>query len=185
MATTAAAAETSDEIPAEAGIPAKKGRKGLVLALVGVLVLGGGGAGAFLYMKGSLFGAKTEAGVDGKVAVGKDGKPLAAALPVSYIPLDPAFVVNLEDTDVMRFMQVEVQVAVRDPAVGEEIRTHMPLIRNKLMLLFSGQSFANIATRADKEKLQAQALAEVQGVLKEKTGKPGIEALYFTSLVTQ
>jgi flagellar protein FliL len=177
MATTAATAETTDEIPADAAAPARKGRKGLVFALVGVLVLGGGGAGAFLYMKGGLFGAKTEAGVEGKA--------IAPVLPVTYLPLDPAFVVNLEDTDVMRFMQVEVQVVVRDPAAGEDIRTHMPLIRNKLMLLFSGQSFANIATRGDKEKLQAQALAEVQGVLQEKTGKPGIEALYFTSLVTQ
>lgn len=182
MATTAAA-ETPDDIPA-AEAPPRKSRKGLVFALVGVLVLGGGGAGAFLYMKKGAVDAG-EQGATAEAGVAGDPKGAAAPVAVTYLPLDPAFVVNLEDTDVLRFLQVEVQVAIRDAAVGEQIKAHMPLIRNKLMLLFSGQTFANIATRAAKEKLQEQALVEVRAVLEEQTGKPGIDALLFTSLVTQ
>ena len=36
-----------------------------------------------------------------------------------------------------------------------------------------------------REKLQADALAEINRVLEEETGSGGVEALFFTSLVTQ
>jgi flagellar FliL protein len=61
----------------------------------------------------------------------------------------------------------------------------MPRIRNNLLMLFSAQRCADVRDRAGREKLQAAALKEVQDVLQAETGKPGVEALYFTSFVTQ
>ena len=84
-----------------------------------------------------------------------------------------------------RYLQVEVQAMTRDPEVDAMLQAHSPRIRNRLMLLFGQQTSEKLHTRADKERLQREALAEVQAILKAETGKPGVEALYFTSFVTQ
>ncbi|MFZ5661549.1 MAG: flagellar basal body-associated FliL family protein [Pseudomonadota bacterium] len=109
----------------------------------------------------------------------------AAPKPAIYHALEPTFVVNLADPDAPRYLQVEVQLMTRDPEVQPVIELHAPRIRNRLLLLFSQQYSTNLRTRADKERLQREALAEVQAILKAETGKPGVEALYFTSFVTQ
>jgi flagellar FliL protein len=53
------------------------------------------------------------------------------------------------------------------------------------LLLFGQQHAFDLSSRAGKETLQAKALAEIQRVLKEETGSPGIEAVYFSSFVIQ
>lgn len=52
-------------------------------------------------------------------------------------------------------------------------------------MLFAQQNAEELITRAGKEKLQAQALAEVRKLMKAETGKPGAEQLLFTSFVMQ
>jgi flagellar protein FliL len=111
--------------------------------------------------------------------------PAAPSAPAQYIALDPPFVVNLADASGDRYLQVEVQLMTRTPKMEETLTQHMPVIRNRLLLLFSQQTVEGVRTREAKEALQAEALKEVQAVLTEATGKPGIEALYFTSFVTQ
>ena len=59
------------------------------------------------------------------------------------------------------------------------------IFHHRLLLLFSQQTVEGVRSREAKEQLQADALKEVQAVLTEATGKPGIDALYFTSFVTQ
>ncbi|RPD88882.1 flagellar basal body protein FliL [Luteimonas sp. 100069] len=106
--------------------------------------------------------------------------------PAQYLPMAPAFVVNLEDTPMgPRYLQVEVQLVTRDPLAVAELQKHEPALRARLLMLFAQQTHAGVATRAGKEALQAQALAEVQALMTEETGKPSAEALLFTSFVTQ
>lgn len=105
--------------------------------------------------------------------------------PPVFIPLDPAFVINLADSDGGRYLQLEVQLMTRDHKVEEAVKQLAPVIRNRLLLLFGQQMSTNLRTRADKERLQAEALAEVQAIIAEATGEPGVEALYFTSFVSQ
>ena len=73
----------------------------------------------------------------------------------------------------------------RDPKAVEGIKANMPRIRNSLMLLFSQQHAKDLATREAKEALQKQALDQVQAIMREETGSPSIEALYFTGFVMQ
>ena len=61
----------------------------------------------------------------------------------------------------------------------------MPAIRNNLVLLFSSQSYERVSTLEGKEALREEALGVVQEVLEQETGDPGVEAVYFTSLVMQ
>lgn len=104
---------------------------------------------------------------------------------VQYYAFDPPFVVNFQAQDTLRFLQVKVEVMARDPKVIEAVERHMPVIRNNLIVLFSAQDFTTISTRVGKERLRAQTLAEIQKVLKENTGQPGVESVYFTSFVMQ
>ena len=135
--------------------------------------------------------AKDEQGGDGAGADGDqaadadttaDGTPRVAA----YLDFDQPFVVNFQDDEgALRYLQITVSVMATDPKAIEAVKHHMPLIRNNLIMLFSGQSRATIISRDGKEKIRTDALAEVQKILKEQTGNPGIKSLYFTSFVMQ
>lgn len=118
-----------------------------------------------------------------KKAKGKDKEKEAA--PAAYLALDPPFVVNIGQTENVRFLQVSMEVMTKDPAVVEDVKQHMPAIRNSLVLLLSAQAYATLITPEGKEQIRAAALGEIQKILKEHTGRPGVEAVYFTGFVMQ
>ncbi|NKF21696.1 flagellar basal body-associated FliL family protein [Solimonas marina] len=175
-----ASAAATDESNTEA-----KGKKSgfpLIPILIAVIVSTGASAGiSFFLMRQAISGAEHSA--EGGDAHGEEAKAEAKA-PPNYVSLDPAFVVNLE-ADQMRFLQVQVQLMTRDPKAAETLKLYEPRIRNALMLIFSQQQPSDIATREGKEKLQASVLSEVQKILTDETGKPLVEAVYFTSFVMQ
>lgn len=145
----------------------------LALAVGSVLALA---AGMAFYMTSGF--AKTHgAGVEGE-------KKVQAAAAV-YVDLAPAFTVNFQGARGPRFLQIAVEAMTREPRVEELLKQHMPVIRSQLVLLFSSQSSEELATREGKERLMQETLATIQGVLEEKTGTKGVEAVYFTSLVMQ
>ncbi len=126
------------------------------------------------------------------VVVAGEDKPVKNPKgPPVYLPMDPPLVVSLEDQGAIRFLQVTVEVMARDEKLLEDVKTHMPVIRNNLLMLFGGQTIANLTSREDKERLRAEALAEVQKILKanprQDKGKVQgtVEELYFTSFVVQ
>jgi flagellar FliL protein len=114
----------------------------------------------------------------------KDGKEEKSTA-VVYLPLDPPFVVNFQNPLEARFLQVSMEVMARDPLVVEDVKKHMPAIRNSLVMLLSSQTQQAVATPDGKEKIRTEALAAVQKILQEHTGKPGIEQVYFTGFVMQ
>ncbi len=154
------------------------GKSWLIPLLVSVVgaTLAGGGAAWFLVSRAAPPAAATTEAEAG------EQKPKA---PAQYVSITPAFVVNLADENETRYLQVEIEVMTRDEKVVKEVATHLPMIRNRLLLLFSQQRASELRTREDKERLQELALQEVQNVLQEQSGGPGIDALLFTSFVTQ
>lgn len=105
--------------------------------------------------------------------------------PALYQKLDPTFVVNFQAEEALRFLQVTVELMTRDEKIIAAVEQHMPIIRNNLIILFSSQDFTTISTRVGKERIRAQTLSEIQKIMKEKTGRPGVEEVYFTSFVMQ
>ena len=126
-------------------------------------------------------GEEVEKQADAEEEANPDGTPQEA----SYLDFDQPFVVNFQDEGQLRYVQISVSVMVKDPKVAQSVKHHMPLIRNNLVMLFSGQTRETIISREGKEKIRKDAEAEVQKILKEQTGKPGIKSLYFTSFVMQ
>jgi flagellar FliL protein len=159
----------------EGAEPASKGGKGLIIAIVALLVLGGGGAGAWF-----AFGGKDDP--KNKTAKHEEGPKL----PPRYINLDPPFVVNFEAETVVRFLQVTVGVMTRDPAIEVIVKENDPRVRNDLLMILTNQSYETVSTLEGKEKLRQRCLDSVRGIVKEMGGdSKKVEALYFTAFVMQ
>ena len=119
-------------------------------------------------------------------ADGEGGDTGPADDPALYTSLHPPLVVNFKDSvGDSHFMQITMEVMARDQGVINSVREHTAVIRNSLILLYSGAIYEEVTTRDGKEKMLADGLAEIQGVMTETIGEPGVEAVYFTSLVIQ
>ena len=104
-----------------------------------------------------------------------------------YFPMEPPFVVNFKDRGRTRFLQVSMQVMTRDKEMVTAMETHMPLIRNNILLVLSNQTAETLHSAEGKETIRELALEELKTILVKETGLVDvhIEGLYFTSFVTQ
>ncbi len=157
----------------------------LIIVIVVLQLVMFGGFGAFLHFSGALGGGGShEAAADNSNQNDEEAEHEEA--PPIYIALEPAFVVNFTaESGASRFMQVTIQVMTRDPEIEIAVTTHMPVIRNSIVLLLSSLSLEDVAGIEGKEKQRTQVLEKIREILKERTGKPGVEEVYFTSFVIQ
>ena len=158
---------------AAAAVPAdapKKSRKMLFIIVGAVLLIAAGGAAAYFFT-----------GHSG----GESKKAAAKPLPTQYFAMEPSFVVNLADVDATRYLQADVQLATRDAETLKTLEEQAPMIRNRLLLLFGQQTSDTLIQRSGKERLQEKALVEVKSVLKHEGAPDKVDAVIFTSLVTQ
>lgn len=163
--------EEQAEVVAETPVQ-QRSRKPLVIGVLVLLVaLGGGG---YLWQSRRAAHASTA-----KATAPQEHK---AEL---YLPLEPAFVVNFRDDDSLRYLQVGVTLMSHDQDAINVAKAADPVLRDGLVSLFSNQKFTIISDAAGREKLQEQALATVRKIVQARLGRPGIDALYFTSFVMQ
>lgn len=154
--------------------PAVKGKlKLIILIVVAVLLAISLSVGATWYFMHS---PKSEAVPQADVNV---------KLPALYEPMAPAFVVNFNANGRQRYMQVSVTLQARDPADLKALMVHIPVIRNNLVMLFSGQAFDDLATPVGQEILRQKTTASVQEVAQKELGKVVIDQALFTNFVLQ
>lgn len=146
------------------------------------------GVGALALIGGGVFAGMTFLGGDEPAEGEEAGEEVVevATSPPMYTSLHPPFVVNFKDADGdSHFMQVTMEVMARDQGVINAVREHTPVIRNALILLYSSAVYEEVTTLEGKNKMLADGLAEIQQVMVEQIGEPGVEAVYFTALVIQ
>lgn len=148
--------------------------KKIIIIAVAVVLLAGIGVGAMLFLK------KEPPPAEGEEAVAE----VTVADPV-YFGLDPDFVIAFQNPKTARFLKAAVEVMARDDDVIDDIKLHMPAIRDSVVMLLSSKEEESLMSREGKEQLRAEILAEVQGVLEKNTGNTGVEAVYFTNFVMQ
>lgn len=178
-------------VEAPAAAPKKKGGGALKLILALVVTAAMAGGGAFFAAR-KLAPAAPAADGEAEAATDAHGAEASTdehgaskpALGGDYFSLDPSFVVNLNDEDSSRFLQIQAEAMAVKPAALDAVRANLPVIRNRLVLLFSSQKYHDLLPRAGKEKLQQQALEEINKVLDERK-KPRIDGVVFTSFVMQ
>ena len=155
--------------------PADKGKlKLIILIAVAVLLAMGVSVGATWYFMKSASEDSTPA-----------AEASSAKLPAIYEAMSPAFVVNFNTNGRQRYMQVSMSLQARDQNDLNALKVHMPVIRNNLVMLFSGQSFDNLATTVGQEMLRQKATASVQEVAQKELGKVVIDQVLFTNFVLQ
>ena len=156
--------------------PATKGKlKMIILIVVALLLAIGVSVGATWYFMHS---------AQSKPAAAAETAPVGKQ-PAIFEPMAPAFVANFNQNGRQRYMQVSITMLARNQADLEALKVHMPVIRNNLVMLFSGQDFATLATPVGQEMLRQKATASVQEVAQKELGKVVIEQLLFTNFVLQ
>ncbi|WP_028239480.1 flagellar basal body-associated FliL family protein [Stutzerimonas azotifigens] len=168
--------------PAATAGDAPAGGKGkLKLIIVGVV--------AFLLAIGLSIGGTwyvMQQGQEQEAAAPAEGAPgMPQRQAAVYEVLMPAFVVNYNQNGRQRYMQTTLALMSRDPVALGALKEHMPLLRNRLVMLFSSQDFAALATPVGKEMLRQQATATVQELAQKELGKLAVEQVLFTNFVLQ
>lgn len=132
----------------EGATPKKKGK--LPLIIIGaVLVLGGGGAGAWYFM-----GSKHAA----------EPKEVKAKPPV-FAALEN-FTVNLMPEGASQnYLQTAMTLKVADAAVAEDVKQNMAEVRNRILFLLSSKKASELLTTAGKRKLSDEILRETLAVI--------------------
>ncbi len=154
----------------------------MVMIVGGVLLVAVSIGGVFFMMKSMGM-------LDGKGGGGdsqKQEQVATADKPPIYFPLEPAFVANFKDRGRTRFLQVTLDVMATDQKIIDELQTHMPLIRNNILILLSKQDGEVLQSGEGKEKVRQAILKELQTIMTDKTNMvKTVEDVYITSFVTQ
>ncbi len=180
----------------ESGAP--KSKKKLIIFISLVLVL------LIMAIGGSLVAVSLLSSDEDEVVLDENGNPIEPELnldedlkvenpeednkskaPAIYYPLSPPLIVNYQARGRQRFLQAEITVMSREDDVIEAVELHMPMIRNSLNLVFSRHIYEELQTDEGRELLRQDALAELQKIMEQELGKPGIEKILFTNLVMQ
>lgn len=144
----------------------------IIIIAVLVVLLAGGGVAAFLMM-----------GSEEDADAAETQEP--AQQPAIYFDFKPPFIVNYQWNGRQRYVQVSLSVMTRKGSVVDTMQKHMPMIRNNLLMAFSAQDFEALRTPEGKETLRQVVLEELQKILMEETGEPGVEQVLFTNFVMQ
>lgn len=171
--------DTPQEEQSDTANTAKNGgkKKLIVMVVVGIVLVG-------LSVGATLFAVKMLHAPE-QVAEMAEADLAPAPKPAIYYPLKPPIIVNFNVKGRQRFLQAELTILTREEDVVSAIELHQPMIRNALVLLIGGQLLSEIQTAEGKELLRQQCLQEVQRLLEQEIGKPGVEQILFTSFVLQ
>jgi flagellar FliL protein len=155
--------------------PKKKGKMMLLIIIaVVLLLLGGGAAYYFLVMSKPADEHAEEEVVKEKPEV------------VVFLPLEP-FTVNLvtaDDRDA-QFLQVAINLKLSEDADGQMIKKHMPEVRNRILMVLTSKSPADINSEKGKRALLDEISAELRKPLTKKESVEHLTAVLFTSFIIQ
>lgn len=167
-------------------------KKIIILAVVG-LVLIGGSVGGTLFFLGAFEDKPTAEGEDSEssedsaeAGEGEDGEAaMDVKIAAIYIPLKPAIVVNYNSRGRQRFVEAKITLMLRSEAVLSAVELHMPMIRNSMVMTMGAQIYEDLQTPEGKEQLRQQLLKQTQKIVEAETGEPGVEQVLFTNFVMQ
>jgi flagellar FliL protein len=146
----------------------------IILALVIVLLLGGG---AFAWKSGmlsSVLGEKSDGNAvkEIKENQNQDIGPIYALSP---------FIVNLNEPLGKRYLKVKVELEMNSDDLRNEMDRRLSQFRDGILTLLSSKSYKDISDLSGKYQLRAEILGMVNGYL--KSGK--VKNVYFTEFIVQ
>jgi flagellar protein FliL len=147
-----------------------KGKSRLVIVLAILLLLGGaGGGGAWWYFNQS----------------SSDAHPKAAAVkPPVFHALEP-FTINLLEENGDHYLQIAVVYQVDDEKTVDQLKTYLPIIRNRILMLLSSKRPSDLSTPEGKQKLVVDLVSAAREALPATTPERGIKSAYLGAFVIQ
>ncbi len=164
-------AQDPKQAPEEVVAPASKKKLIIIIIVAVVLALAGGGA-AWFFTQQKSHTKKEEV---------KKEEPAKAPV---FLTLD-TFTVNLQPDPDEKFLQVDISLQVANPETAESIKLHMPAVKNRLLLLLTSKSAAEISTVEGKQDLSNEIIKEVKKPFPPNTKPQEILDVFFTSFVIQ
>lgn len=184
--------------------PKKKGKMGLLLVAVGMLVVGGGAA--FGLMASGVIGGHAEAKKEEGPQLVRKGEEDPYAPPAkegegegggeevegeggdeyrtAYFTFTEDFTSNLKDTDAM--IQASIACSTRrDGRVLQWLAKHELAIRSRLLEILADTPENDVTTLEGKERLNKRMTAAINQVLVQKEGFGGVDAVYFRNFIIQ
>jgi len=163
---------------AEATGEAPKGKKPLVMIIVVILLVAGSVGGTWFYMQSQI--DQMEAGPEVPEPI-----PAPILLPTVFHELE-VFTVNLMPEENNQFLQVGLTVKTTDlPEVEEEIINQMPAIRNRILILLSSKTSAEISSIIGKQNLSTEITNEIRETFDSRERQAHVLEVLFTSFVIQ
>ncbi len=178
--------------------PAKSGisMKVIIIIAIVVIVIVAGSIGATVVL---LSGGSEKSSSSSSSDSEHDSQEVSgdASKPSIYYLLKPDFVINFENEGKANFLSVQLQLMARKNGPINTIESHMPVLRNDVLLLLSGQKYNVVRTTDGKKQLQKDILIILKKIIdeenksrKKKDGdgytKVGyIEEIYFTGFIMQ
>ena len=104
-----------------------------------------------------------------------------------YFPIEEPFTINFQNQsdNKVRYLQIKVALMSHQDSVINSAELNLPMIQDALRNLFTDQDYQTVSTIAGRQQLQLAALNMVQSLLKEETGRGGLDQFYFTSFILQ
>ena len=179
-----------------AGVPKKPSRvkKIVIILLILLIVLSAGGGGAYwwLYLRPAPSPEEKSApvAVESQEAAPAPAEPVAnaprvereTALPRSagkVLPL-PAVVVNISDASGRRKLKLGMEVEVNSD-VSRELKANSARIRDAVIMILAGKTYADIASPEGKVLLKGELAARLNQIL----GAQRVVRIYFTDFVVE
>ena len=145
-----------DEVP-----PSNKGFKIFIIAAV-VLVLGGGGAGAYFALAGK----------------GKTRRMKATEMGPT-VALD-SIIVNLDEPGGTRYLKLSLDIELEEQ-LDETQNKLSPRLRDKVLVYLGSLTVGQVQKKAGKLEIKNKIKSEAEGVY----GKGMVRAVYFKEIVVQ
>ena len=137
----------------------------MLIAIVSTVVIAG--AGAWFYMHGMPAVQANESA---------PSKPL-------FVTLDP-FTVNLAGGE-EHFLQVGLVYQVQGPAVADHMKSHLPILRNRILLLLSAKQPSELSTADGKKKLVDELVSAARESIPGNSPDKGVTTALLGSFVIQ
>ena len=168
-------ADLENDVEEEEG-GGKGGSKKLIIIIIIAVVLIGGGAAAFF-----LLGGDSEEPAEGEEAV----EEVVEVKEAIYVGVPNAITANLPGAKRSRTVQVKMSFLVRSEEAKNNVKTHMPQLKNDILMLVSQKNADDLKLPEGRQKLQEEALTTVQTTLKNLVGDETVEKVLFVSFVMQ
>jgi len=144
----------------------------IVFAAIVLLAVAGSIGGTLYFMAGDTEADSAQAAVE-------------APTTAIYHNLRPAFVVNFQTGNKPRYLQADLTVMARDPAVVEALINHTPLVRSRIIAYLADLDFYELQSHEGKQAMREGLRELLNRILREEAQKDGIQTVLLNNFVMQ